>query len=172
MSSRIEHQPNPTSESKSDVKVEHRKDVFRLLTAFLPSLLTYSITPWRMTLFEKLIVTQLVKKVSCFLYGTGRFITVFTKDRHWILSWASRIQFATSTKINIPKSIKSFIIFLTLPVVFLYKTRHFVKWVCFHISVECIWKVDKMSGSGAHPASYPMGTRGSLTGGKAAGSWS
>jgi len=29
--------------------------------------------------------------ISCFLYGTRRFITVLTKDRHWILSWASRI---------------------------------------------------------------------------------
>jgi hypothetical protein len=28
------------------------------------------------------------------------------------------------------------------------------------------------NGSGAHPASYPMGTRGSFPGGKAAGSWS
>jgi hypothetical protein len=28
------------------------------------------------------------------------------------------------------------------------------------------------NGSGAHPASYPMGTRGSSPGGKAAGAWS
>jgi hypothetical protein len=28
------------------------------------------------------------------------------------------------------------------------------------------------NGSGAHPASYPMGTRGSFFGGKAAGAWS
>jgi hypothetical protein len=28
------------------------------------------------------------------------------------------------------------------------------------------------NGSGAHPASYPMGTRGSFPGGKAAGAWS
>jgi hypothetical protein len=32
----------------------------------------------------------------CFLYGTRRFITVFTKARHWTLSWASWIQFAPS----------------------------------------------------------------------------
>jgi hypothetical protein len=50
------------------------------------------LTPWCRTLFEKLIVTQLVKK-TCFLYGTRRFITVFTKARHWTLSWASRIKF-------------------------------------------------------------------------------
>jgi hypothetical protein len=28
------------------------------------------------------------------------------------------------------------------------------------------------NGSGAHPASYPMGNRGSFSGGKAAGAWS
>jgi hypothetical protein len=28
------------------------------------------------------------------------------------------------------------------------------------------------NGSGAHPASYPMGTRGSFLGGKATGAWS
>jgi hypothetical protein len=28
------------------------------------------------------------------------------------------------------------------------------------------------NGSGAHPASYPLGTRGSFPGGKAAGAWS
>jgi len=34
-----------------------------------------------------------------FLYETRRFITVFTKPRHWNLSWASRIQFAPSSPI-------------------------------------------------------------------------
>jgi hypothetical protein len=52
--------------------------------------------------FQKLIVTQPLKK-SCFLYGTRRSITVFTKACHWILSWASRIQFAPSIPIS-PKS--------------------------------------------------------------------
>jgi hypothetical protein len=33
-------------------------------------------------LLEKLTVTQLVKKFPTF-YGTGRFITVFTRARHW-----------------------------------------------------------------------------------------
>jgi hypothetical protein len=28
-------------------------------------------------------------------YGTSRFVTVFTKTRYWILSWASLIQYAT-----------------------------------------------------------------------------
>jgi hypothetical protein len=43
------------------------------------------LTPWCRILFEKLIVTQLVKNIPL-SYGTGRFITVFTKARHWTLS--------------------------------------------------------------------------------------
>jgi hypothetical protein len=34
---------------------------------------------------EKLIVTQLIKKLSAY-YGTRRFITVFTRARYWPLS--------------------------------------------------------------------------------------
>jgi hypothetical protein len=36
------------------------------------------------------------QKISSFLYGTRRFITVLTKASHWTLSWASRIQFVPS----------------------------------------------------------------------------
>jgi hypothetical protein len=36
------------------------------------------------------------QKISCFLYCTRRFITAFTQARHWTISWASRIQFASS----------------------------------------------------------------------------
>jgi hypothetical protein len=56
----------------------------------LTYLLTYLLTPWFKTLFENLIVNQPDKKY--FFYGTQRFITVFTKARHWTLSWASWIQ--------------------------------------------------------------------------------
>jgi hypothetical protein len=72
------------------------------LTYLLTYLLTHSLTPWCRTLFDKLILTQLVKK-SCFLYGTRRLITVFTKVRHRNLSWASRIQFAPSIAVS-PRS--------------------------------------------------------------------
>jgi hypothetical protein len=58
--------------------------------------LTYLLTPWCRLLFEKLIVTQLVKKFPAF-YGTRRFIIVFREARHWIVSWASWIHFAPST---------------------------------------------------------------------------
>jgi hypothetical protein len=36
-------------------------------------------------LLEKLIVTQIVKKLPAF-YGTRMFVTVYTKDRHWSVS--------------------------------------------------------------------------------------
>jgi hypothetical protein len=45
--------------------------------------------------FKSLIVTP------WFLYGTRRFITVFTKAHHWTLSWAIRIQFAPSIPISL-----------------------------------------------------------------------
>jgi hypothetical protein len=41
------------------------------------------------------------QRITCFLYGTRRLITVFTKARHWTLSRASRIQFAPSMPISL-----------------------------------------------------------------------
>jgi hypothetical protein len=43
------------------------------------------LTPWGRVLPEKLTVSQLVRKFPAF-YGTGRFITAFTKARHLSLS--------------------------------------------------------------------------------------
>jgi hypothetical protein len=37
------------------------------------------------------------QRIVCFLYGTWRFVTVFTKARQWSLSWASRVQFNPSS---------------------------------------------------------------------------
>jgi hypothetical protein len=48
------------------------------------------LTP-RSRVLEKLIVTYLVKKFPNF-YGTQNFHSVFTRARHWSLSWASCIQ--------------------------------------------------------------------------------
>jgi hypothetical protein len=48
------------------------------------------LTPWRRVLLENLTVSQLVEKFPT-LYGTRRFITVFTRARHWSLSWARDI---------------------------------------------------------------------------------
>jgi len=40
-------------------------------------------------------------QISCFLYGTRRFITVFTKAYHWTQSWASWIHLAPSIPITL-----------------------------------------------------------------------
>jgi len=44
-------------------------------------------TPLRIVLLEKLIVTELTKKLPMF-YETPRFIIVFTEICHWSLSCA------------------------------------------------------------------------------------
>jgi hypothetical protein len=72
----------------------------RPLKGLLTYLFTYLLAQWCRTLFEKLLVTQLVKNIML-SYGTRRFITVFTKARHWTLSWSSRIQFAPSIPISL-----------------------------------------------------------------------
>jgi hypothetical protein len=46
---------------------------------------------WNRLLLEKLTVTYLVKKFPAF-YGTRRFIIMFTRARHWFVSWARWIQ--------------------------------------------------------------------------------
>ena len=48
-------------------------------------LLTYLLTPWSRVLLEKLTGLQLVKKFPAF-YGTRRFVTSFTSERHLSLS--------------------------------------------------------------------------------------
>jgi hypothetical protein len=66
----------------ADIPMTKESSHFEIALTYL---LTYLLTPWRRALFEKLIVTQPVKKIplSC---GTRRFITVFTKAHHWTLS--------------------------------------------------------------------------------------
>jgi len=41
------------------------------------------------------------QRTACYLYGTRRFITMFTKARHWTLYWVSRIQFDPSIPISL-----------------------------------------------------------------------
>jgi hypothetical protein len=54
--------------------------------------LTHSLThSWSWALLEKPPIVQLLKHFPAF-YGTGRFITVFTRALHWSLSWARSIQ--------------------------------------------------------------------------------
>jgi len=57
--------------------------------------LATELTPWSRVLFEKLTVTQLVRKFPTF-YGTRMFITVFRRAHHWSLSWIIWIHGAES----------------------------------------------------------------------------
>jgi hypothetical protein len=73
------------------------------LVAEVKHYLTNILTPRSRTILEKLMFTKLVKKFPDF-YGTRRFITVFTKTRHWYLSWTRWLQ-STNTPTT---SLKSF----------------------------------------------------------------
>jgi hypothetical protein len=53
------------------------------------------LTAWSWVLLETLTVAQLAQN-SYFFHGARRFITVFTRTRHWSLSWARWIQSTTS----------------------------------------------------------------------------
>jgi hypothetical protein len=70
-----------------------------LILDLLTYLLTYSLHGTGYYLKSWLSLS--LSKLSCFLYGTRRFITVLTKARHRTLSWASRIQFAPSIPISL-----------------------------------------------------------------------
>jgi len=77
--------------SCSTFKFLHSVDFDYLLSYLLIQLLTYLLTPLSRVPLEKLIGSELVKKLSAF-YGTRRFITAFTSARHLSLFSASLIQ--------------------------------------------------------------------------------
>jgi len=70
-----------------------------LLTYLLTYLLTHSLHG--SGYYLKADCHPASQKISCFIYGTRRFITVFTKAHHWILSRAIRIQFVPSIPISL-----------------------------------------------------------------------
>jgi hypothetical protein len=57
----------------------------------ISDVLTWLLTPWSWSLAEKLKVPQAVRKFPS-LYGTRRFVTAFTRNRHVSTSWARSIQ--------------------------------------------------------------------------------
>jgi len=69
---------------KFDRRVQH---ILQLLMDDWPTIYTYLFIPWSSVLLEKLIGSQLVKKLPVF-YGTRRFTTSFTSARHLSLTWA------------------------------------------------------------------------------------
>ena len=54
-------------------------------------LLTYLLTPWSRVLLEKLSGSAASQEITR-IFGTRRFLTVFTSARHLSLSWANSIQ--------------------------------------------------------------------------------
>jgi hypothetical protein len=57
-----------------------------LSSRWLACLLTYSLTHSMVQNIWKADCHSAYQKISCFLYGTRRFITVFAKALHWTLS--------------------------------------------------------------------------------------
>ena len=53
--------------------------------------LTYLLTPWSRVLLEKLTGSAASQEIPR-IFGTRRFLTVLTSDRHLPLSWANSIQ--------------------------------------------------------------------------------
>jgi len=75
---------------------------FNLLTYLLTYLLTHSLThSMAQDTTWKADRHSARQRTSRLPYGTRKFITVFTKARHWTLSWASWIQFAPSIPISL-----------------------------------------------------------------------
>jgi hypothetical protein len=72
-----------------------------ILTYLLTYLLTYSLTHSLLGAGYLKRWLSLSSSKNILSYGTRRFITVFTQARHWILSWASWIQFTPSSPISL-----------------------------------------------------------------------
>jgi hypothetical protein len=128
---------------------------------------------------EKLIVTQLVSKCSS-SYGIRRSVTVFKKSAPFV-PMLSHVPAAHTFQPPFPKI--HFNIFLpstsrsshdsSVGIALGYGLDDRSSRVRFPAGAGNVSLHHRVqNGSGAHPASYPMGTRGSFPGGKAAGAWS
>jgi hypothetical protein len=58
------------------------------------------LTSWSWALLEKPPVVKLLRNLPA-IYGTRRFIIVFTRALHWSLSWARSIQYITPHPISV-----------------------------------------------------------------------
>jgi hypothetical protein len=90
-------------------------------------------TPLFRVLLEKLTVAQLVNKFSAF-YGTRMFITVFTRARHWSISWARWIQSSPSHAV----SLRSILIKLGYVILFWSLDRKLCV-TCLVLRAVCKW---------------------------------
>jgi hypothetical protein len=86
---------------------------------------------------EKLTVTLLVKEFPTF-YGTGSFITVFTRASHWSLFWARRAQSTTFHTIY-PRYVSSHLRLCLLRCIFLsrFQTKILYAFLIFPMRATC-----------------------------------
>jgi hypothetical protein len=98
-----DHSPPSSAEVKECVELKlHSPNTSSWRGAYLSTettLLTYLLLVAGHYLKSRLSLS--LSKNILLTYGTQRFITVFTKARHWTLSWANRIQFAPSIRISL-----------------------------------------------------------------------
>jgi hypothetical protein len=100
-------------------------------------------------------------------YRSRNFITMFTRGRHWFLSWA-RLTQSISVRSLITLSREN-----SVGVALGHGLDDRGSRVLFRVGAENFSLRHRVQNvSGAHPASYPMGNRGSFPGDKAAGAWS
>jgi hypothetical protein len=106
-------------------------------------------------LFEKLTVAQLVSRHSPAFYGTRRFITVFTRARHWSLFWVRwSVHAVISCSSNaLPHISQSILMSKNL----FYKSTCYWAWLFILLNTESLyWYVD-------HMASWPRRQRPTLS---------
>jgi hypothetical protein len=117
--------------------------------------MSLQLPPWSRVVFDKLIVTHLVKKFPAFC-GTGTSITVFTRARHGFLPWAICIQSTTFHSIS-PRSILiSSHLRLDLPSVFFFSV---LKLCTYFSSLPCVLHAPSISSSLSRPPWWYLLTR-------------
>jgi hypothetical protein len=77
-------------------------DFSQIINNYYTYFFTYSMVQ---DILWKVVSYSACQIIACFIYGTRGFITVFTKARHWTLSWPSRIQFAPPIHIFLRSSL-------------------------------------------------------------------
>jgi hypothetical protein len=98
---------------------------------------------------QNLIVAEQIKKFSV-RYGTWSFIAMFSRARHWILSWSRRIQSTTWCNIYLSSSVC---------IATSYGLDDRSSRVRFPAGAGNFSLHDRVqNGSGAHPALYSVGT--------------
>jgi hypothetical protein len=86
------------------------------------------------------------RRIACFLYGIRRFITMFIKARHRILSWSSRVHFFPSFFHCLARAKKSVLLRGSL--------THFVTYYFF--TVRCCYPTPNPQAGGSPLVGCPQ----------------